>query len=272
MSSFLEHSEKGFEKAMKSWGTELSGEGMPFALLDPWKNKSEWTGVRWAPERHISNLFIAFDSEIAEWMFHSNFEEGARAHPEKRAENAWRLVLAHEKGHILMDQKCRKAGMNPDSENDRATVLGIQRNGLIAGRLDFHVRAAEEALCDTMMLQEAQKMFGANWKEVGKVLSRIRHAYSERLPFHVGDRYSTWTAIDRMLEDGEIMDPFQAAQFAYEKSVEATGIRKSLAIAIASPFVKEPQEIGERLLEMRKTQMEMKEAASIVGPQKRRPG
>lgn len=127
---------------------------------------------------------------------------------------------------------------------------------MVASRLDFHVRAAEEAFCDTMMLLEANEMFGNGWKEVGQVLSRIRRAYSERLPLHVGDRYSTWRAIDRMLEDGEIMDPFEAAKFAYEKSVEATGIGKSLAIAIASPFAREPQEIGERLIEMRQARAE----------------
>ncbi len=270
MSSFSDYSKSGFLKVFPAFQEELDN-GAPLFYFDA-NAIGRRTGVVWDEDSDMSALSVVFNNEVAEWLFNSNFEEGARAHPEKRAENAWRLVLAHEKGHILMDQKCRKAGMNPDSENDRATVLGIQRNGLIAGRLDFHVRAAEEALCDTMMLQEAQKMFGANWKEVGKVLSRIRHAYSERLPFHVGDRYSTWTAIDRMLEEGKIMDPFEAARIAYGKSVEATGLGKSLAIAIASPFAKEPREIGGRLLEMRNAQMDMKEAASIVGPQKRRPG
>ena len=258
MSSFSDYSESGFLSVFSEFQLALSKEGLPFDSNLAKGNKR--TGVRWDATRKISIISIAFDSEFAEWMFNSHFEAGAGDRPEKRAETAWRLVLAHEKGHILMNQKCWSSRLNQDSENDRGKALGIERKGLIASRLDFHVRVAEEALCDTMMLQEAQKMFGDGWKEVGKVLSKIRHAYSGRLPFHVGDRYSTWTAIDRMLEEGKIMDPFEAARLAYGKSVEATGLGKSLAIAVASPFAKEPpREIGERLLEMRRARLDGEE-------------
>ena len=258
MSSFSDYSESGFLKVFPAFQEELD-KGEPLFYFDP-NSLSKQTGVEWDEDEKKSVLSVDFNNEIAEWLFNSNFEEGDRACPEKRAENAWRLVLAHEKGHILMNQKCWSSRLNQDSENDRGKALGIERKGLIASRLDFHVRAAEEALCDTMMLQEAQKMFGDGWKEVGKVLSKIRHAYSGRLPFHVGDRYSTWTAIDRMLEEGKIMDTFEAARLAYGKSVEATGLGKSLAIAVASPFAKEPpREIGERLLEMRRARLDGEE-------------
>lgn len=133
--------------------------------------------------------------------------------------DAWYLALAHEFGHLILNAECIKQNMNPADPN--AQLAAMKLHLTIAEKIStpsFHKESAIEAYCDACLAKIASRKFGSSWPDVLAIVARIRENDSSRFKGKPGDEYITHPILRLMLDQRTIINPSEAALFAFRQS------------------------------------------------------
>lgn len=266
MATFSFYSRSAINKAKTVFEKELKIENISFL----W-GKNLPTEVSVVEIKNgTSTLSPALKSTLASYFFHSAFDRDESN--ESRAISGFLLMMAHEKGHIIVNNRCMASNSDPKSKAARAEALGLSmENGFKSG-LDVHVHTAEEAYCDMLLLHKAKELYPSHFMEVAKVFSTIRKQHSVGLPLFKGDGYRTWPALDKAVSDGTLPSPAEAAQMAYDASVKGMGLKKAVELRVAWLFgsngIEGKEEIEARIAKARvqKTLSESEEPNKALPP------
>lgn len=144
-------------------------------------------------------------------------------------EDCWFLALAHEAGHIELNQRCIDAQSDPADPNAQLRAIGLPLKGikdllLIA---QCHKESAIEAYCDAKMAQAVFDFFPDQSLRLLEIIASIRQSESEK-PKRFGDDYFTYPALAKALSDGAPIDPRQAASLAFMRSRQSISISKEV--------------------------------------------
>lgn len=143
-------------------------------------------------------------------------------------QDAWLLTLAHEHGHMVLNQDCHAAGFNPNDTNRQLEAMGIILTSHQQQWIpDFHKESAIEAYCDARLLQFAFQAYPQHWKSIAGKLLEIRRSNSERFERNptlgrYGDEYFCATPIETVLNQNAALPANQAARIALISSMEHT--------------------------------------------------
>lgn len=152
--------------------------------------------------------------------------------------DAWILTLAHEKGHILLNQICFQKGGNPEDTNNQLDAIGINLTEVQKKWIpDFHKESAIEAYCDATVLMHAEEYFPTQWNLIAQEMLKLREQASAQfkrstLNQSYGDEYFCSVPIHNALQNGSSITPLQSAQIAFFSSLKNTPLHKDLSNAV----------------------------------------
>lgn len=145
-------------------------------------------------------------------------------------QDAWLLTLAHENGHMRLNQICADAGAEPSNSNNQTDAMGISLNESQQKWIpDFHKESAIEAYCDACLLQYAAKQYPNQWTDIATKLLAIRDSNSscfKRSPNEAryGDEYFCSDPIRTALKIKAPILPTDAAKVAFTASIRNTSL------------------------------------------------
>jgi hypothetical protein len=143
-------------------------------------------------------------------------------------QDAWLLTLAHEYGHMQLNQMCVNASANPANPNDQVAAMGIKLTETQRKWLpNFHKESAIEAYCDASLLEYAKNNYPNHWNDIANKLLEIRNLNSvqfKRIPEQgrYGDEYFCSQPIRTSIQQRKILTKSDAAKLALQSSIENT--------------------------------------------------
>ena len=162
-------------------------------------------------------------------------------------EDACFLALAHEAGHLELNQLCIDAEANPAQSNAQLSAIGIAAFGFLPKILiaECHKETAIEAYCDARLVEAIYKHFPAEANSLVKAVADIRREDSN-LPKRFGDDYRTAIIFEAIVSQGFPMPPHEAAKLAFEHSQSSMGHAENIWLTAKRPMLLDfPKAFGE---------------------------
>lgn len=152
-------------------------------------------------------------------------------------EDACFLALAHEAGHLELNQFCIDAKSKPAQSNAQLSAIGITAFGFLPKILiaECHKETAIEAYCDAKLAEAIHKHFPAKANSLVKAVADIRREDSN-LPKRFGDDYSTAIVLDAVASQGFPMPPVEASKLAFEHSKSSMGHTENIWLTLKRPL------------------------------------
>lgn len=153
-------------------------------------------------------------------------------------EDACFLALAHESGHIELNQRCVDEGVDPDYCNHQFSAIGIPLKSFKSKHFTAacHKETAIEAYCDAKLAEAIHKHFPAKANSLVKAVADIRHEDSNR-PKRFGDDYKTAIVLDTVASQGFPIPPHKAAKLAFDHSQSSMGHAENLWLTTKRPLL-----------------------------------
>lgn len=132
---------------------------------------------------------------------------------------AWLLVIAHEFGHITLNEKCQQRQLDPWKTDD--LLLAIDLTPEEIKEIDMtHKFTTIEAYCDAFLAKECKAQFrqekgfseGYGFVILDKIAT-FRRKNSKQLGWLEADEYATFPALFQMAQQKKLMEPEEAARF-----------------------------------------------------------
>lgn len=164
---------------------------------------------------------------------------------------AWLLSLAHESGHLELNDKCLNSGDSPSSPDSQLLAIGIEADLRQKVNSDFHKETAIEAYCDARLAQEAVKIMGDKWSTAVGSLAELRALNSKSVGFLKGDEYATAEMLEFLLKDkhkkgfnAQDISLLDSATRALRLSVNKTSILKERLVKFRESLRRKREEQG----------------------------
>lgn len=153
-------------------------------------------------------------------------------------EDACFLALAHEAGHVELNQRCVNGGIDPADSHNQLSVIGITLSGGFSKHLvaECHKETAIEAYCDARLAEAVHKYFPNMASTLIKAVAEIRKEESA-LPQRFGDDYRTALIFEAIADSGVPMSPQDAATFAFENSKSVMSSAGNIWLAAKRPLL-----------------------------------
>ena len=152
-------------------------------------------------------------------------------------EDACFLALAHEAGHLELNQRCIDAESKPAQSNTQLSAIGISAFGFFPKILiaECHKETAIEAYCDAKLAEAVHIHFPAISDTILQAIADIRKEDSA-LPKRFGDDYKTAIIFETVLAQGSPILPAEAAKLAFEHSKSSMGHAENFWLTVKRPL------------------------------------
>lgn len=152
------------------------------------------------------------------------------------------LALAHESGHIELNQLCVERRIDPADPDAQIEILS-REGPKIGSRFDAqcHKESAIEAFCDAKLAAAITTHFPSIAPDLLKNIRDMRRDDSKK-PHRFGDDYLTYPIFEKMIADGKIIDGWSAARLAYEDSLRSMSPLTNAWLSIKRPTLEKIQE------------------------------
>lgn len=152
-----------------------------------------------------------------------------------KIEEGWFLALAHESGHVELNQRCLDARADPAETGNQLAAIGIRTPGTVGLIAECHKESAIEAYCDAKLASAVFIHFPGSVKEILNAIYEIRKEDSGS-PKKFGDDYRTHFAIAEIIKKGMPIDAASAALTAYNSSIASMSAMQNAWLSIKLPF------------------------------------
>lgn len=131
----------------------------------------------------------------------------------------WLLALAHEAGHVELNARCLRLGLNPNNEDDQLRAIGgavaVDNSGALIAQC--HKESAIEAYCDAKLVEAIFRNHPSQASRLLEIAASIRQAESSK-PHRFGDDYKTYPFLEKAISHGAPLKPEIAASLAFNAS------------------------------------------------------
>lgn len=253
--SFFELRDEAERAMITAKQTFLSGLTFEYYFNTDKDDFSSSTGVFWRDDLKPkkSSLYINPNDATVQFLI----SEGLSV------TDAWLLVLAHESGHLILNNNCHKVGDNPNYTDAQLKAIGFTADE-IKVISPSHKETSVEAYCDCILAQQSIALLGQDqgFQTIEKIAKLRALRSAKLLPFQT-DEYATSPILFEISHTKNIPlpTPSQAARFCLKKLEESWRGRSTMALDY----------LKDRLKKLRKTKQDSTNPSTLNDKNKSKP-